>query len=70
MCSALEVLHASAPAHAFRHTHAAVSRAFGLPAEQLFEWLEEAPLASGSIGQVCARVRVEGHWVRVWPGLR
>lgn len=52
MCAALEVLHASAPAHAFRHTDEAISRAFGLPAAELFDWLEETPLASGSIGQV------------------
>jgi hypothetical protein len=52
MCSALEQLHASAPAHRFKHTYAAITRAFGLPAGELFEWLEETPLASGSIGQV------------------
>lgn len=52
MCSALEVLHAAAPAHAFAQTDAAIQRAFGMPAADVFEWLEEAPLASGSIGQV------------------
>jgi aarF domain-containing kinase len=58
MCAALEVLHASAPGHAYRHTEGAIGRAFGLPAGELFEWLEEAPLASGSIGQVRGR----GFW--------
>lgn len=52
MCAALEALHASAPAHPFPHTEAAVERAFGLPASELFEWLERRPVASGSIGQV------------------
>ncbi|KAI8469109.1 MAG: hypothetical protein J3K34DRAFT_459528 [Monoraphidium minutum] len=61
MCAALEVLHAAAPAHAFRDTDAAITRAFGLPAAEVFEWLEEEPLASGSIGQVHrARLSAKG----------
>jgi hypothetical protein len=65
MCAALEVLHASAPAHSFRETDAAIQRAFGLPAADVFEWLEEAPLASGSIGQASAprrAARRAAHW--------
>ena len=61
MCSELERLHAAAPAHAYAHTEAAVARAFGLPASELFEWIERAPVASGSIGQVHrARLSAKG----------
>ncbi len=54
LCSELEKLHSQAPAHSFRHTAAAVRSAFGLSTDELFEWLERRPLASGSIGQARA----------------
>lgn len=52
MCSALEALHTAAPAHHYRHTARAVKHAFGMPVEDLFQWIEHTPLASGSIGQI------------------
>ena len=52
VCAALEKLHTSAPAHSAHYTTNAIKRAFGLPAKELFEWLEPTPLASGSIGQI------------------
>jgi predicted unusual protein kinase regulating ubiquinone biosynthesis (AarF/ABC1/UbiB family) len=51
-CAALERLHASAPAHPYKHTRAAILRAFGTEPEDLFDFLDPRPLASGSIGQV------------------
>jgi aarF domain-containing kinase len=52
MCSALEALHASAPAHSAHYTTTIIHRSFGLPASDLFEWLDPEPMASGSIGQI------------------
>ena len=51
-CAALERLHASAPAHPYRHTRAAIRRAFGAEPEAVFDYIDPRPLASGSIGQV------------------
>ncbi|KAG2448971.1 hypothetical protein HYH02_005725 [Chlamydomonas schloesseri] len=52
MCEELEKLHTQAPAHAFRHTKAAIEAAFGVPLSELFSSIEQAPVASGSIGQI------------------
>ena len=41
-----------APAHSLSYTVAAVERAFGAPASELFDEFPEGPVASGSIGQV------------------
>lgn len=41
-----------APAHSLGYTEAAVERAFGAPAGELFDEFPEEPVASGSIGQV------------------
>ena len=38
--------------HVFRYTCMALHKSFDLPPDQLFEWIEEAPIACGSIGQV------------------
>ncbi len=56
---AANLLRAQAPAHAFRHTRRAIQQAFGMPHGELFDWLEETPVASGSIGQVRS-------WLRAW----
>ena len=41
-----------APAHSLGYTVAAVERAFGAPAAELFDEFPDEPVASGSIGQV------------------
>ena len=41
-----------APAHRFRHTKFALEQAFGMRLEEMFESIEKAPVASGSIGQI------------------
>lgn len=51
-CSELEKLHSQAPAHSLKHTRVAVAEAFGFGIEDLFSMFEEAPVASGSIGQI------------------
>lgn len=35
-----------------RYTCMALHKSFALPPDQLFDWIEETPLACGSIGQV------------------
>jgi len=52
MCSELEHLHTQAPAHKFHHTQRAIEAAFGMPHSELFDSIEERPVASGSIGQI------------------
>ncbi|WIA28428.1 hypothetical protein OEZ86_010973 [Tetradesmus obliquus] len=52
VCSALEQLHTAAPAHGFRYTCKVMTSSFGLPPSDLFTWIEEEPIACGSIGQV------------------
>jgi aarF domain-containing kinase len=52
VCSALEKLHTQAPAHSFKYTCAALQHSFALPPSELFTWIEEVPVACGSIGQV------------------
>jgi len=53
-------LRESAPAHAFEHTKAAIETAFGLAIEDIFETIDETPVASGCVGQVHrARLRPE-----------
>ncbi|KAK9836261.1 hypothetical protein WJX81_000321 [Elliptochloris bilobata] len=52
MCTELEHLHTQAPAHSLGYTEAAVKRAFGASTDELFEDFPDAPVASGSIGQV------------------
>eukprot|EP00879_Flechtneria_rotunda_P008359 GHRR01008756.1.p1 GENE.GHRR01008756.1~~GHRR01008756.1.p1 ORF type:complete len:681 (+),score=254.61 GHRR01008756.1:243-2285(+) len=52
VCAALEKLHTNAPAHGFRYTCNVLRKSFGLPPKELFDWIEEKPIACGSIGQV------------------
>lgn len=52
MCAELELLHTQAPAHKFAHTSRAIEAAFGMPVADLFEAIEQVPVASGSIGQI------------------
>ena len=52
LCDALSKLHSGAPAHSFELTRVEVTRALGVPLESYFESFDEAPVASGSIGQV------------------
>ena len=50
-----------APAHSLGYTEAAVERAFGAPAAELFDDFPAEPVASGSIGQVYkARLSAKG----------
>jgi predicted unusual protein kinase regulating ubiquinone biosynthesis (AarF/ABC1/UbiB family) len=59
LCRALSALHAGAPVHAERHTRARVEALFGGRAlEEVFDWFDAAPMASGSIAQVTAAVAV------------
>jgi len=52
MCKELEMLHTQAPAHRFKHTKKAIEEAFGMRCEDIFEYIDTQPVASGSIGQI------------------
>ena len=52
LCAELERLHSAAPAHARAVTAASVREAFGSTLDDLFEGFPDAPVASGSVGQV------------------
>eukprot|EP00873_Tetraselmis_striata_P027922 jgi/Tetstr1/448186/TSEL_035477.t1 len=52
LCEALSKLHSGAPCHAFRHTEAIIEAELGLPVDEIFEYFERAPVASGSVAQV------------------
>jgi aarF domain-containing kinase len=52
MCKALSQLHTQAPAHSFRFTKLAVEQAFGMRLDEIFEYIDREPVASGSIGQI------------------
>ena len=55
LCKALSKLHSNAPTHKPAHTRHLVERAFGnRRLEDVFEWFDIKPLASGSIAQVRA----------------
>ena len=53
------------PAFPFEHVRKIVSAEFGMPAEDLFDNLEEEPFASASIGQVHRAVLKDGEAVAV-----
>ena len=57
-CAVLSELHDRAPVHSPAATRRIVEAALGRPLEEAFLSFEEQPLASGSIAQVRARVRV------------
>jgi aarF domain-containing kinase len=63
VCSELERLHASAPAHPRAVTAAAVEDAFGASLDDLFDGFPDRPVASGSIGQVY-RARLSDNGAR------
>ncbi|GAX81695.1 hypothetical protein CEUSTIGMA_g9123.t1 [Chlamydomonas eustigma] len=52
MCKELSLLQTQAPAHRFFHTQQTVEAAFGMPLDDIFEFIEMRPVASGSIGQI------------------
>lgn len=67
VCAVLETLQTSAPRHPFKYTRAAIEQSLGGSVSDLFDELEEVPIASGAIAQVhrgrlshCAAARA-GH---------
>jgi nucleoside-diphosphate-sugar epimerase len=52
LCQALEKLQAQAPEHGFSFTKRAIFNEFGDKIENIFDYFEERPIASGSIAQV------------------
>ncbi|QDZ20902.1 putative protein kinase [Chloropicon primus] len=61
LCEELAQLYTCVPSHKYAHTKSLVENAFGQKMEDLFEWFEEEPCASGSIAQVHkAKLSVEG----------
>lgn len=52
LCEELSQLYTCVPSHKFSHTKKLVEKSFGQRMEDLFEWFEEEPCASGSIAQV------------------
>ena len=52
LCEELECLYTCVPSHKYAHTKKLVEAAFGQRMEDMFEWFEEEPCASGSIAQV------------------
>ena len=52
ICRELARLHSQAPEHSWKHTRRAIERSLGRTPEQIFDYFEEQPIASGSIAQV------------------
>eukprot|EP00611_Tribonema_gayanum_P008652 TRINITY_DN1824_c2_g1_i1.p1 TRINITY_DN1824_c2_g1~~TRINITY_DN1824_c2_g1_i1.p1 ORF type:complete len:579 (+),score=217.37 TRINITY_DN1824_c2_g1_i1:170-1906(+) len=53
LCRALSTLHSNAPVHGAAHTRARVEAMFGgRRVEDVFDWFDMAPMASGSIAQI------------------
>ncbi len=50
----LAELHDRAPVHSWEASKVQIEEAFGKPVEELFDSIDHAALASGSIAQVCA----------------
>lgn len=68
MCHELERLQAGAPEHSWKETKRILERSYGVAAdgtaskfEDIFEWFDEKPLASGSVAQI--------HRARLAPGV-
>jgi len=57
LCRVLAELHDRAPVHGWEASRVAIEAAFGRPVGELFDEIEHAPLASGSIAQA-RRARV------------
>jgi ubiquinone biosynthesis protein len=69
----LSKLQDNVPAFAFEHVRKAIESEFGCPPEDLFDNLDEKPLASASIGQVHRAILKDGEAVAVKfqrPGIR
>ena len=52
MCQELAQLQIAAPAHSFAKTRKVVEEALGMKLEEVFESIDQVPVASGSIGQI------------------
>eukprot|EP01041_Mallomonas_annulata_P003141 gene3141-6180_t len=52
LCVILSNLHSNSPEHSFEYTRSAILKEFGSPIEDIFEYFNRLPLASGSIAQV------------------
>ena len=66
----LAELHDRAPVHGWEASRAAIEGAFGRPVGELFDEIDHAPLASGSIAQACRRTALRSKsctsfWQRV-----
>jgi predicted unusual protein kinase regulating ubiquinone biosynthesis (AarF/ABC1/UbiB family) len=54
VCLVLAELHDRAPVHSWQASKVQIEEAFGKPVEELFDSIDHAALASGSIAQVSA----------------
>ena len=53
LCKELEMLQAGAPEHSWRKTREILERAYGgEQLDEIFAWMDKAPIASGSIAQI------------------
>ena len=52
LCQRLGRLHSDGKPHPFWHTKRVLERIFGRPLDQIFEYIEEAPIGTGAIAQV------------------
>ena len=53
LCKELEMLQAGAPEHSWRKTREILQRAYGgEQLDEIFAWMDKAPIASGSIAQI------------------
>jgi len=58
--NAMSRLRQNAPPHEYRHTRRVIRESFGVEIEELFDYFEETPVASGTVAQVHrARLRPE-----------
>ena len=53
LCKELELLQCGAPEHSWRRTKEILERAYGAAQlDEIFAWMDKAPIASGSIAQI------------------
>lgn len=61
LCEELSSLHSAAPVHPWQFTRDEVELSTGAPIERIFASFDQAPVASGSIGQVHRATLRDGH---------
>lgn len=61
LCEQLSLLQSSAPSHSYAFTKKTLEDSFGSPVHELLDWIDESPLASGSVGQIhCGKLSQRG----------